>query len=113
MSSDLTAAREALEAIRLRCTPWQEYGDKYVAGLCDTAIAQLRAAEAEQGWRLWPDDNDEGEYPPDETDVEIYCGKWTSKERVIGRISKARGTYGPSGASHWKHLSPPPAREGK
>ena len=71
------------------------------------ADAVIAAHEARR-WVKWPDVPDEGEYPPDETDVDIYCGNWASKDRLIGRISKRSGTYGPWGASHWRHLPAPP-----
>lgn len=71
--------------------------------------AAIQAHEARR-WQAWPDgeNDDTAEYPPNETDVEIYCGKWASKDRLIGRISKRSGTYGPSGASHWRFLPAPP-----
>ena len=74
-----------------------------------TALAAIDALP-EDGWIVWKQDDsdDEGEYPPDETDVEIYCGRWQSKDRLIGRTSRARGTGGPIGASHWRSLAPPP-----
>jgi len=61
-------------------------------------------------WTEWPDgtNDDTSEYPPDETLVEIYCGNWASKDRVIGMISKRGGIYSPSGASHWRYLPAPP-----
>lgn len=70
----------------------------------DLAAEIIEAGE----WREWPDENGRGEYPSDEVPVEIYCGNWSNKERVIGCISKRAGTYGPSGASHWKPLLAPP-----
>lgn len=73
------------------------------------ADAVVQAHEARR-WNEWPDgtNNDTAEYPPDETLVDIYCGNWASKDRVIDKISKRCGTYGPSGASHWRALPPPP-----
>jgi len=83
----------------------------------DAAIhaADLRAAaEAVRAsqWRPWPSMDDESEYPPDETDVIIYCGNWVLREIVIGRVSRRRGVYGPSGASHWRPIPAPPEVEG-
>lgn len=67
--------------------------------------AALRALE----WRDWPKDNDEGgEYPPNEETVLIYCGNWESKPMQLGGIIRRCGTYGPSGASHWLPLPAPP-----
>lgn len=75
--------------------------------------ARMRCEGAVAEWREWPHETG-GEYPPDETLVEIYCGNWHSKDRIIGQISNARGVFGPSGASHWRPLPDPPAaaREG-
>ena len=68
------------------------------------AAQAVRAME----WRPWPGMDDEADYPPDETDVLIYCGNWASRDMVIGRISRRSGVYGPSGASHWRPLPVPP-----
>lgn len=90
-------AREAWYKVRPSCPDdWQAVAEAVVA-----------AHEARR-WKAWPDEEGEGEYPPDETDVEIYCGRWASKDRLIGRISKRSGVYGPSGASHWRLLPAPP-----
>lgn len=75
------------------------------------AVADAVIAEYERRrWKAWPDgtNDDTAEYPPDETDVEIHCGNWAGKDRLIGRISKRSGAYGPSGASHWRFLPAPP-----
>lgn len=81
----------------------REYPDAVDALLAGAAA--LRAME----WREWPKDNDEGgEYPPNEETVVIYCGNWESKPIQLGGIIHRCGTYGPSGASHWLPLPEPP-----
>jgi len=75
------------------------------------AVADAVIAEYERRqWRPWPDgtNDDTAEHPPDETPVDIYCGNWAGKDRLIGKISRRCGTYGPSGASHWRLLPAPP-----
>ena len=94
-------ARDTYEEIESGGIVGLEYLFKAVA---DAVIA---AHEARQ-WQAWPDETGKGEYPPDETPVEVYCGKWASRDRLISQISVKRGTYGPSGASHWRFLPAPP-----
>lgn len=89
---------------------WAEDGRKQ---RIQQKVSDLLAAAEALEWRLWPREDGIGEYPPDETPVLVYCGNWTNKEVLIGCINRSRGTYGPSGASHWCPLPAPPAERGK
>ena len=73
----------------------------------DDLLAAASAIEAGE-WREWPSVGGSGEYPPDETQVLVYCGNWESKDFLLGCINRRCGTYGPSGASHWRFLPAPP-----
>lgn len=82
------------------------YGDRIADLERQLAASEKRCRELE-GWNEWPNEHNEAEYPPDETPVLIYCGNWASKDCVVGQISKRCGTYGPSGATHWKSIKAP------
>lgn len=103
--SDLSEGMKLV--IRLRA--WADDLNRMFPNSEEAADLLAAASAIEAGeWREWPSVGGSGEYPPDETQVLVYCGNWESKDFLLGCINRRCGTYGPSGASHWRFLPAPP-----
>lgn len=64
-------------------------------------------SELKNGWREWPNDDNDAKYPLDETPVLILERYATGEEYNVGQISLRGGTMGPSGAKAWRPILGP------